>query len=280
MRVVSEPRLGLAYAKQRGIAEASYEFVGFVDDDSWVSPQWVRAALEVCEAHPEAGAVGGIIEAAFETAPPRWFEAHQGWFGVGSGLSEPCDVSEAVGGLCGDGMILRKSAWEDLLRRGFRMRSTGNQGDAFNGGEDEEMSVALRLAGWRLWCDPRLRLQQFLPAGKLDWRLVRLRARNAGVSSIDLHPYYLALRQQQERGRVSPNALLERLPPQWLWRALWGLKDLLRRPATLLLMPFFGLEGREQVLAAEAAFGRIKRLLDLRGSYDLMVRQVRQSQKS
>jgi GT2 family glycosyltransferase len=279
LRVVSEPQLGLSFAKQRGIAEARYEFVGFVDDDSWVCPGWVRTALEVCLQHPEAGAVAGIIEAAFETRPPRWFEHYQGWFGVWTGVSEPCDVSDAAGGLCGDGMVLRKSAWEELLRSGFRMHWTGNRGDAFNGGEDEEISVALRLAGWRLWCDPRLRLKQFLPAAKLDWRLLRLRARDAGSGSIDLHPYYLALRQQQESGGAPFHALLDKVPPQWLWRALWGLKDLLRRPATLLLMPFFPLEGCEPVLAAESALGRIKRLVKLRGAYDSMLRQVRRRRK-
>src|SRR6266568_2014628 len=33
LRIISEPRLGLTYARQRGFREAKYEFISFVDDD-------------------------------------------------------------------------------------------------------------------------------------------------------------------------------------------------------------------------------------------------------
>lgn len=274
LRVVLEPRLGLSYAKQRGIGEARYEFVAFVDDDSWLDPQWVRTALEVCLTHPEAGAIRGIIELECEITPPPWLGANQGWFGVWPDLPGPCEVTEMPGGLCGDGMILRKSAWHDLQTKGFRFTLTGNRGGSLNGCEDEELSLALRLAGWRFWYDPRLRLRQFLTADKLDWRHLRRRARNEGISSVALDPYYVALRRLGPAGTSGPKAIVDNLPAQWLWRSLWGFKDLARRPATLLMMPFLTLEGREQVLKVEAALSRIKQLLKLRGAYDLMVRQI------
>src|SRR5215468_3703384 len=36
LRVVYEPRLGLSHARSRGLSEARYEIVSFVDDDNWV----------------------------------------------------------------------------------------------------------------------------------------------------------------------------------------------------------------------------------------------------
>jgi len=276
LRVVSEPRLGLAFAKRCGIIQARYEFVAFVDDDSRVCPGWVRAAAQACLQHPEAGAVRGVIEAECESVAPRWFKAQQGWFGIWPDIAQACDVTEVAGGLCGDGMVLRKSAWEDLRNRGFDFTLTGNQGTDFNGSEDEELSLALRLAGWRFWYDPRLRLRQFLPRDKLRWDNLRRRARNAGISSVGLDPYYAVLRKLDGGGKSTLVTMVDGLPAQWLWRALWSFKDVARRPITVLLMRFFGLEGREEVLAAEVALSRFRRLLYMRSSYDVRLRQTQE----
>ncbi len=274
LRVVSEPRQGLAFAKQRGIAEARYELIGFIDDDSWVDSGWVGAAMQACVEHPQAGAIRGVIEVECENAPPRWFASQRGWFGVCPEFMQAADITEMPGVLCGDGMVLRAAAWQDLVSRGFQFTQTGNQGGVMNGSEDEELSLALRLAGWRLWYDPRLRLKQFLPPDKLCWEHLRRRARNAGVSSVGLDAYYAALRRL-ERRRPAAAALIDALPAQWLWRALWSLKDLMRRPLTLMLMAFSGMEGNDQVLAAESALSRVGGLLKARGAYDLQLRRAR-----
>jgi len=34
MRILYEPRLGLAYARERALEEARYEIVSFIDDDT------------------------------------------------------------------------------------------------------------------------------------------------------------------------------------------------------------------------------------------------------
>ncbi|HLB90290.1 MAG TPA: glycosyltransferase, partial [Terriglobales bacterium] len=47
LRVVHEARLGLAYARQRGISAARYELLSFVDDDNWVCPNWVQLVWEL-----------------------------------------------------------------------------------------------------------------------------------------------------------------------------------------------------------------------------------------
>ena len=276
LRVVSEPHPGLAFAKQCGITQARYEFVAFVDDDSWLCPQWVRTALEVCLNHPEAGAVRGIIELVCEQAAPQWLQANQGWFGVWPDLPGPCDVTEMRGGLCGDGMILRKSAWRELEAKGFQFTLTGNRGGNLNGSEDEELSLALRLAGWRFWYDPRLRLRQFLPSDKLRWDNLRRRARNAGISSVGLDPYYAVLRKLDGGRKSTLRAIVEGLPAQWLWRALRSFKDVARRPVTLLLMRIFRLGRTGKRLTAEAALSRFRRLLDMRSSYDVRLRRTQE----
>jgi len=44
-RYVFEPRQGAAFARDRCIAEANSELIGFLDDDNWPGPDWVARAV-------------------------------------------------------------------------------------------------------------------------------------------------------------------------------------------------------------------------------------------
>jgi glycosyltransferase involved in cell wall biosynthesis len=74
LRVINEARLGVRYARERGYLEASYEFLGFVDDDNWVASDWVRTAYGIISSESGLGAVGSIRNAACEVSSPAWFD--------------------------------------------------------------------------------------------------------------------------------------------------------------------------------------------------------------
>ncbi|MGH7913497.1 MAG: glycosyltransferase, partial [Candidatus Binataceae bacterium] len=77
LRVIEEPRLGLSRARLRGLAEARYEIVSFVDDDNWLADDWVAIAAEVLSANPDLGAIGSLSYPVCETDPPEWFVRFQ-----------------------------------------------------------------------------------------------------------------------------------------------------------------------------------------------------------
>src|SRR6266404_7285820 len=60
IRIVHEPKLGLQCARKRGLEEARYDFLGFVDDDNWLAEDWVLVANEVLGDDGSLGAVGSI----------------------------------------------------------------------------------------------------------------------------------------------------------------------------------------------------------------------------
>ncbi|QJE73265.1 glycosyltransferase family 2 protein [Aerophototrophica crusticola] len=72
LRVVPEPRLGLVHARLTGIRAARHEVLSFVDDDTWMAPDWVATALRTMEEHPTVGLVGAEGEARFpaDGGPP------------------------------------------------------------------------------------------------------------------------------------------------------------------------------------------------------------------
>src|SRR4051794_8772695 len=52
MRVVLEPRVGLTFARQAGIAVAQYDLIIFVDDDNWLAPDYLQFACELMHRYP------------------------------------------------------------------------------------------------------------------------------------------------------------------------------------------------------------------------------------
>ena len=76
MRIIHEPRLGLCYARERAFEEAQYEIVSFVDDDNWVTPEWVCTVNECMSADSKLGAIGSLNTAVADVPFPEWFSRY------------------------------------------------------------------------------------------------------------------------------------------------------------------------------------------------------------
>jgi cellulose synthase/poly-beta-1,6-N-acetylglucosamine synthase-like glycosyltransferase len=254
LRVVGEPKLGLSFARARGLSEARHDFISLVDDDNWVGPNWVRLVSEIMTAQPRVGACGGISEAAFETPPPSWFAQFSRSFAVGELSSEAADVTWSKGYLWGAGLSIRKQAWQKLHADGFTPLLQDRSGSSLSSGGDTELCRALRLAGWRLHYDPRLRLQHFMPAGRLTWDYLRRLRRAFGVSSVAIEAYDLALR--------SDGSPLRRLAREsWALQFFWTLKDLLGCGAMAWSERRRKVEGDATALKAEWLLSRLNELV-------------------
>jgi GT2 family glycosyltransferase len=263
LRVVQEPQLGLAYARIRGMVEARYEFLTFVDDDNWLDPGWVQTTYDVMLNHPEIGALGGIIEPEFETARPNWFGPVAYLYATGPSGEPSGDVTERHM-LCGAGLTVRQSALGDIGEKGFRPISVGRTGTSLGAGEDSELTYCLRLAGWRLWIDPRLRMKHFLPHRRLQWAY----ARRLAYCSAYATPERDALVYACKPPRTGLLLRVRWLRETWVWQVGAALARMLRSPASLAKRSLGrGTEGDTDVLQAEFLRGRLDGLLAARPWY-------------
>jgi glycosyltransferase involved in cell wall biosynthesis len=267
LRVVLETQVGTTAARCRGLAEARYEFVTLVDDDNWVCPEWVQLVAEVMAAHPEVGACGGLNEAVCEGEPPRWFERYQRSYVIGPQAGEAGFLTAAWSSLWGAGLTLRRSAWNQLLGQGWRHRVGGRLGANLSGCDDLELSYALQLAGWRLWYEPRLRLQHFLPARRLNWSYLRRLHRGGGASSVGLDSYGFIPHR-------NATGIKEQLRRSWQWQVLSTLKALLPYGHKLLLSYFCPMEGDADMLQIEHLAGRLSELMRRRRIYRREVEEL------
>jgi glycosyltransferase involved in cell wall biosynthesis len=196
MRIVPEPALGLGNARRRGLAEAMYELVSFVDDDNWVTPSWVAAAYGIMAHRSDVGACGGRTIAISERPFPTWFTSFQWAYAVGQQAESEGDVTESRGYLWGAGLTVRRSAWVQLTEAGFRPLCVGRRGKSLAAGEDLELCFALRLGGWRLWYSNELLLQHHIPESRLTTSYLRRLSRGFGAANAWLSHYHMSSMSQ------------------------------------------------------------------------------------
>jgi glycosyltransferase involved in cell wall biosynthesis len=71
-RHILEHELGVAYARRRGIQEASADLIIFVDDDNVLDETYLAEAIKIGQEWPSLGAWGsGCIRGDFEVEPPE-----------------------------------------------------------------------------------------------------------------------------------------------------------------------------------------------------------------
>jgi glycosyltransferase involved in cell wall biosynthesis len=271
LRVVSEPTLGLAFARTRGVADAAFDIITFADDDNWLSPHWVQTAYEVMRDHPEVGALGGIVEPQFETSRPGWFSPVAYLYATGP-EGEPSGDVTGIHMLCGAGLNVRRRALADIRDKGFRAISVGRQGAGLGAGEDSEMTYSLLLAGWRLWIDPRLRLRHFLPARRLQWRYARALAYGSAYAT----PERDALVYACKPPRTGITLAIRRVRERWFCQLGTAGLGVLRVMRGVLKRTFDAAsDGDRDVLAAEFALGRFSGLLAARRWYNARAAEIR-----
>jgi len=266
VRVLRERRQDSQRAPEGSLKEANYDVLGFLDDHSWISSNWVQVASETFT-DPSLGAAESICEPVFDAPEPPWFATFHRIYGV---LTES-DIEryeESFDYPHEAGLCVRKRAWIQLIQGGFcsllsdptnRVRSTSG---------NKELALAIRLAGWKTRVEPRLRLSQFVPTERLHWRYLRRLHRDYEASCILLDAYSncnLSMRL----------GLTPRLTQLWWYQVVRSLVKLAGRPKDVLRAVMSKGENRSEVLEVELLLGRILGMLRLRSRYDWSRRHVR-----
>ena len=266
LRIVSEPRTGQSYARLRGLAEASYEFLGFIDDDNWVAEDWLQIAWREMLAHSDVAALGSSSSPVFSAPPPPWFHQVEVMYAITPKTWNVGDFTHSPGTVWGAGMVVRRSAWLAVREMDSPHLMSGRIKKSLAAGEDNELCYQLRLAGWKLWYQPKLHFQHFLPEGRLKWEYARRLFYGGGEAGAMLHPYTVVLDRMAAPATSYSSS--------WLW-ALWtAATDLLRHPLVPLRALLFPKEGNHAVLALASSLGRIAMLFKLRSVYKSNLLQV------
>jgi glycosyltransferase involved in cell wall biosynthesis len=245
LRIVVEDRPGLSNARAKGLAEAKFEFVSFIDDDNWVAPDWVQTVADIFCTQPSVGICGGQNAAVCEREPPSWFLRFQECYAVGK--IAPITGFVSAGRLWGAGLCIRRQVWKALRQAGYSSILLDRRGTILSSCGDTELCLAASLAGWRAWYDSRLQLRHCIPAARLSWTYARKLCFSFGVAEVALRLYELA-------GEPAPKSLLPRFRQTWPWHFQGALRNLIRS-GWMCLSHLRVYEGDGEILLLERAWG-------------------------
>lgn len=176
VKYVFESRQGLSNARNRGIAEASADFLIFTDDDVKPEPDWAQTLFDAFEKY-QADCVGGKILPRWEVPPPSWMlsprlkEAVSGIFAILDRGSEPIVAKELDRNMFyGANMAFRRRVFDQL---GLFRADLGRSGNNLMAGEETDVLERAHKAGFRIVHEPHAVVHHFVPRERMNLRYLR-----------------------------------------------------------------------------------------------------------
>lgn len=186
LTIVQEPKAGLNYARETGIENALYEYVILCDDDNWLCENYLVNVYHLFEAMPAVALIGGVGEAVFETTPPVWFTALNGF---GYAVGNEGRSTGYVDSLYGAGMGIRKTVLTEILNEKFSFILTDRTGTNLASGGDTEICILVKKSGYKIYLDNSLTFKHFLSSYRLQWGYYLRLRRSFGKAAAYLQLY-------------------------------------------------------------------------------------------
>jgi glycosyltransferase involved in cell wall biosynthesis len=185
LRYIHEPQQGAAIARRRAIQECHGPIIGFLDDDNIPTPNWVTAAHNFAQTHPQVAAFGGKNLPIFEITPPEGFQHLHPYFALidRGNQARPYDPKNGVMPP-GAGLVIRRQIWLDTVPSKFTLQGPKKNGIPTKGEDLEAISHLVR-AGYEIWYTPDLILHHHISTDRLQPEYITHFCRTIGRSS---HP--------------------------------------------------------------------------------------------
>jgi glycosyltransferase involved in cell wall biosynthesis len=177
LRIVSEPMLGLTFARRRGVAESKGEFLLFVDDDNVLEPDYLAQVLAAFHRLPRVGALGGKSLGEFSAMTEPWHHEFYGLLAVRDLGSEeiyslPPTSSAALKEYptcapIGAGMAVRRAALESWIAAAGHSKIYDRMGAELSSAGDNDLILHVLRAGWAVAYIPGLVLTHLIPGTRL-----------------------------------------------------------------------------------------------------------------
>ena len=213
LHYIWEPRPGVSYGRNAGIARAEGAIIAFTDDDIRVAPDWVEQVGRVLAQHPGIECIGGPVLPLWSAPPPEWLDSrHWSPLSVTDHGSSPFQIDASHPRcLLTSNLAFRRGVFERI----------GVFSPDFPRAQDHELQVRFWLSGGRGIYSPALVVHTAVPPDRMRvsyhraWHLRNGRM-CARMQLRELTGPDGRLRSSPARGRLLCGT------PAFLWRELAG----------------------------------------------------------
>ena len=172
VRRVFEPRQGLSYARNTGLAAARGGIVAFTDDDVEVAPDWVDTIVTSLARRADVAGVGGRVLPAWQCGRPGWLTRDH-WAQLA--LQDHGDSRRVFDhatpiGLIGANVAFRREVFD---RVGTFSPDVQRVKDGIGSTEDHELLTRLYATGGRMLYQPKMLVMARVPGDRCDRRYHR-----------------------------------------------------------------------------------------------------------
>ena len=176
IKIIDEKVQGLTAARLCGVKHTKAEWIGFIDDDCLLMPDWIDQAAAFLQTHPGCKLFGGRIKLVWEQDPPAYIR-HFPFAFAGKNHG---DNAHPLKSIAGAGMVVNRKALEDCGwlneqhladRIGKRLVSGGDVEICFRVGTLHE-----------LWYNPACTLQHIIPVHRLSKKYLQPIGFGLGIS--------------------------------------------------------------------------------------------------
>jgi glycosyltransferase involved in cell wall biosynthesis len=173
-RHIREDKLGLSWARRRGIRDSKGEVLIFIDDDNVLPPSYLKTAVQLGNEWPILGAWGaGAIVPEFESEPAEHLEDLIAFLALRdlsrphwTNVLPPCIEATPWGA----GLCVRRALADAYcnLSSGDKVSITGRRGKLLLGGEDDDICYTACSLGMGVATFPALRLTHLIPKERIS----------------------------------------------------------------------------------------------------------------
>ncbi|UOM36775.1 glycosyltransferase [Acuticoccus sp. I52.16.1] len=192
LTIIREGAPGVAHARLRALREARFRFISFIDDDNWISPNWVREVHAIFADNPKVALLHCPSTAHLPGPEPADFPTYSSWLAIGSLVQEEGIVTRRPVSFWTAGLSVRLAALAFLDDPRFAFALSGRTGARTLGGEDHELCLCTLLGGWEAVFTHKIQFVHDIPMRRLEPDYLADLVENGGRSRRVLSEYRAA----------------------------------------------------------------------------------------